>query len=180
MSEPTHSSESIITKVGAVVLRRHDGEVQVLAIQPKPKPKTPDDLPPIGLVRGTRMYRNADGIFVDANHDGRTVEEGVEYEPVRDTLHREIQEEAGVTHAMLMMAEITDLGPLLFASTKKTPYRIHWFVVLLPDSITLPHTGFQDSLHSEWVSLETFKNYVEAKKASRGYIAVIEQAMSAI
>lgn len=177
MSNATSEPESpTITKVGAAVLRKHEGMLQVLVIQPKPKAKTPNDLPPIGLVRGTRMYRDASGVLVDANHDGRTAPDGV-LEPVRETLHREIEEEAGVTKAMLMASNIIDMGPRVFASTKKIPYPIHWFVVVIPQTVQLPHTGFQDSLHSEWVTLEQFKNYVGAKKASCGYIAVIEEAI---
>ncbi len=166
------------TKVGAAVLRVAGDALHVLVIQPKPKPKTPNDLPPMGLVRGTRMYRDATGVFVDANHDGRTQPDG-EMEPVRDTLLREIEEEAGVTPAMLATARVVEMGPRLFASAKKTPYVIHWFVVVLDAAAqaALPHDGFKDSLHSEWVSLAQLMDYVAAGKASRGYVAVVEEAM---
>lgn len=169
-----------VTKVGAAVLRFEHGVPEVLVIQPKPKPKSPQDLPPIGLVRGTRMYRTPEGESIDANHDGRTAPpEGSILEPVRETLRREIEEEAGVTTDMLQKARIVDMGPRVFASLKKTPYRIHWFVVVLGEEAqrALPHRGFQDSLHSEWVRFETLQQYVAANKASPGYLAVVEEAM---
>lgn len=172
-------SASPVTKVGAAVLRITELQTELLVIQPKPKAKTPHDLPPIGLVRGTRMYRTVDGQDVDANHDGRTAPPAdALLEPLRETLAREIEEEAGVTRVMLAAAQVMEMGPRLFASTKKTPYPIHWFLVVLDANAqaALPHTGFKDSLYSEWVTLETLREYVAAGKASRGYVAVAEEA----
>lgn len=174
-------SIDVVTKVGAAVLRMRDGACDVLVIQPKPKARSPEDLPPIGLVRGTRMYRDAAGNDMDANHDGRTAPDG-ELEPVTETLAREIEEEAGVTRAMLEAARVIDMGPRMFASSKKTPYPIHWFVVVLDAKAqrALPHNGFKDSLYSEWVTLAKLREYVDAKKASRGYIAVAQEAMGLV
>lgn len=171
---------SLVTKVGAVILRVRSGTQEVLLIQPKPKPRTPDDLPPMGLPRGTRMYRNAAGNLVDADHDGRTAPPAAAVlEPVRETMAREMEEEAGLTTQMLARATVHALGPRLFASTKKTPYPIYWFVVVLAadDAATITHAALQDSLHSEWVTLERLQEYVESKKASRGYIAVAQEAL---
>ncbi len=180
MSEPASSAKyTIVTKVGAAVLREQGGQLQVLVIQPKPKPKTPDDLPPIGLVRGTRMYRDASGALVDANHDGRTVEAGVEFEPVRETLIREIEEEAGVTQAMLAAAQIIDLGPHIFPSQKKIPYPIHWFLVVFAADAVLPHDGFKDSLYSKWCTLDEAAELISSRKMSQAYAGVIDRALDA-
>ena len=175
-------AEPLITKVGAIVLREAGEGYEVLAIQPRPKAKSPDDLPPIGLVRGTRSYFDTStNTLIDADHNGRTAPpEGMVLEPLAHTLAREIEEEGGVTAAMLANAQVREMGARLFASAKKIPYPIYWYVVLLQDSDAeaLPLEGLQDSLHSEWVSLAKFVQYVEAGKASRGYIPVIEEALN--
>lgn len=177
------SGFELVTKVGAVVLRHSADDFEVLVIQPKPKAHTPEDLPPIGLVRGTRMMRLADGHMVDANHDGRTPPpEGAVLEPVEETLAREIEEEAGVTRTMLANARVYSLGAQLFASKKKTPYPIHWFAVVLdePSVATLSLSGMQDSLYSAWVRFSQLQEYVAEGKASPGYVAVVENALKQI
>lgn len=179
----TTSSFELVTKVGAVILRAAENGFEILVIQPKPKAATPDDLPPIGLVRGTRAMTLLNGQFVDANHDGRTPPpEGAVLEPLIETLAREIEEEAGVAREMLAGAAIHDLGAHLFASKKKTPYPIQWYAVVLDDSSAdqLSLTDMQDSLYSEWVSLAQLRIYVAEGKASPGYVGVVEKAFAAL
>lgn len=178
MQQPLSVSEDRITKVGAVVLRTDT--MQLLVIQPKPKPHTPEDLPPIGFVRGTRMYRDAAGIAQDANHDGRTAPpEGAVLEPLIDTLTREIDEEAGVTPAMLARAEIRTMGGRLFASRKKTPYPIYWFIVTLAaqDAVVPETVSPKDSLYVRWVTVPELQALVEEGRASPGYLEVAESTL---
>lgn len=170
----------MVTKVGAVVLRA-DGDVpRLLLVQPKPKPATPEDMPPMGLPRGTRMYALADGTMIDANHDGRTPPPpGAVLEPLTDTLAREIAEEAGVSADMLARAEVRDMGARLFASRKKTPYLIHWFVVVVrvEDAELIRVAPLKDSLSVRWVTLAELGALVESGKASAGYVAVAEEGL---
>ena len=179
--ESTSSFERV-TKVGAVVLRMAQDGFEFLIIQPKPKAATPDDLPPMGLVRGTRAMILPDGQVVDAHHDGLTAPPAnAVLEPLTETLAREIEEEAGVTREMLSTARVQDLGAHLFASKKKTPYPIQWYAVMLDESaVALSHTGMQDSLYSEWVSFTKLQEYVEKGKASSGYVPVVEMALTAL
>ena len=172
-----------VTKVGAVILRLNAGQPQVLLNQPHPKPHTPEDLPPLGLVRGTRMYRHASGQMVDADHDGSTPPPiGAELEPVRATLLREAEEEAGLTAAMIEAARVQDLGAHRFASRTKTPYWIHWFAVLLDEAAAdgLPLTGQKDALHTRWVTLAELKALVAHGKASAGYVPVVQMALATL
>lgn len=181
-----HSDDTsfpVITKVGAIVLRPTASGFELLVIQPKPKPKTPDDLPPIGLVRGTRAMRLADGAVVDANHDGRTAPPAdAVLEPLTETLAREIEEEAGIAGAMLANARVVEMGARLFGSLKKTPYPIHWYVVVLDAAsvAALPLTGMQDSLYSTWLTLAAFEGYVAEGKASPGYLPVVKEALGLV
>lgn len=174
------SEVSLVTKVGAVVLRADGDAPRVLLVQPKPKPATPEDLPPMGLPRGTRMYALADGNYVDANHDGNTPPPaGATLEAVAATFAREVEEEAGVNAAMLARASVTEMGVRLFASRSKPPYPIHWFVVLLhpADAEAVATAPLKDSLHVQWVMLAELRALVESGKASAGYVAVAEEGM---
>ncbi len=173
VSEPVN-----VTKVGAVVLRVDGAAPRLLLVQPKPKPATPEDMPPMGLPRGTRMYALADGNYVDANHDGNTPPPpGAQLEPLADTLAREAEEEAGVNAAMLARAEVREMGARLFASRKKAPYFVHWFVAVLDaaDAEAVVAAPLKDSLHVQWVTLAELRTLVETGKASAGYVAVAEE-----
>lgn len=180
---PDENPFPVITKVGAIVLRTMATGFELLVIQPKPKPKTPEDLPPIGLVRGTRAMQLVDGSIVDANHDGRTAPPAdAVLEPLAETLAREIGEEAGVMPEMLQRARVVEMGARLFGSLKKTPYPIHWYVVVLDNAsaAALPLTGMQDSLYSAWLTLAAFEGYVAEGKASPGYVPVVKEALSLV
>lgn len=170
----------MVTKVGAVVLRTDGAAPRVLLVQPRPKPHTPEDMPPMGLPRGTRMYALADGAMVDANHDGNTPPPpGAVLEPLADTLVREVEEEAGVSADMLARATVYEMGTRRFASRKKAPYPLHWFVVRLhaEDAEAVTGAPLKDSLHVQWVTLGELRALVESGKASAGYVIVAEEGL---
>ncbi len=179
---PTPVPDDIpVTKVGAVILRLRDGQPQVLLNQPRPKPLTPEDMPSPGLVRGTRMYQDASGQMLDANHDGRTPPpEGAVLEPLQKTLAREVEEEASLTLPMLELAQVKDLGAYQFPSRKKEPYPIHWYGVMLDEvaADALPLDGHRDALHTRWASLAELKAMVVEGRMSPGYVPIAELAVA--
>ena len=168
------SADSPILKIGAVVLRVGG---QVLVIQPKPKHA--GEIPPFVLPRGSRQYQDANGGW----HDARDVATGEKYaamlEPFTRALAREVEEEAGVTEAMLARADVHELGRLEFQSRSKGVYPIYWFVVRLDeaDAANLADTIPEDALGVRWATLDVIKAMAARGEFSAGYIAVIEAAL---
>lgn len=183
-----------VTKVGAVILRLSaNGAYEVLIA--KPKPKNAGDHAPMGLVRGTRKYwAAASQSYVDADHDGKTLPHGtVMWEPVRVTLANEVAEEAGIPPAMLAQQRIHDLGVHPFASINphKTPYSIHWFVVVLDGEAQQAQAdiaargGIADSLKTQWMNVANINAFTmirnpDAERISPGYLPVIEAAIALV
>ena len=161
--------------LGAVVLRA-DGAVLVV----QPKPKHAGEIPPFVLPRGSRQYRNEQGIWVDA----RDVATGEKYkdslEPFSRALEREVEEEAGVTPAMLARAEVCELGRMEFQSRSKGVYPIHWFVVTLDegDAAGAADAVPEDALSVRWATLDEIKAMAARNEFSGGYLEVIEAALS--
>ena len=182
MLDRHETTSSPVTKVGAVILHVNRGKVQFLLNQPRPKPETPDDMPRLGFVRGTRMYRGAgSSVWLDADHDGHTLPPaGVEFQPLLTTLAREMEEEASLSPAILAQATITDLGVHRFASSSKTPYDIHWFAVFLPEdaATALPLHGHRDAVFTQWVTLAELQAMVAQGNISSGYSAIADYAIA--
>jgi 8-oxo-dGTP pyrophosphatase MutT (NUDIX family) len=168
------SPDSPILKIGAVVLRA-DGAVLIV----QPKPKHSGEIPPFVLPRGSRQYQDDAGAWVDA----RDVATGEQYqdrlEPFTRALAREVQEEAGVTLAMLARADVRELGRLEFQSRTKGIYPIYWFVVTLAevDAEGLVDTVPEDALGVRWAKLDDIKAMAARGGFSAGYVSVIEAAL---
>ena len=174
MSLTPTSPDSPILKIGAVVLRA-DGAVLVV----QPKPKHAGEIPPFVLPRGSRQYQGEQGTWVDA----RDVATGEKYkdslEPFSRALEREVEEEAGVTPAMLARANMHELGRLEFQSRSKGVYPIHWFVLTLneADVAAVANAVPEDALSVRWATLEEIKAMAARKEFSGGYVSVIEAAL---
>lgn len=174
MSLTPTSPDSPILKIGAVVLRA-DGAVLVV----QPKPKRAGELPPFVLPRGSRQYQDETDAWVDA----RDVATGEKYrdrlEPFARALAREVEEEAGVTPAMLSRADVRELGRMEFQSRTKGVYPIHWSVVKLTaaDAATVADAMPEDALAVRWATLGEIKAMAVRGEFSGGYVPVIEAAL---
>lgn len=145
----------------------------------RPKPKTPGEVPPFVLPRGSRQYQDVNGVW----HDARDEETGARFasrlEPFARALEREVAEEAGVTSAMLARAQVVELGAMEFASRSKGTYPIHWFLVIPApaDAALLDETLPEDAMALEWATLEEIKAMAATGEFSAGYVPVIEVAL---
>jgi hypothetical protein len=179
-----------ITKVGGVVMRVNaQGEYEFLICQPKGKGTKPG-LPPMGLPRGTRQYRDAvSGKWVDAPRDSTPLPQGVEWEMPEQTLAKELWEEAGIAPEILATQQVTSLGVRVFGSVSKTPYLIHWFLVALDEAAQAAQAAvdaagdIQDSHGTRWVTRAAMWQLTqqlseEAERVSSGYLAVIDRVLA--
>lgn len=146
----------------------------------QPIPKRAGEVPAFVLPRGSRQYQDEAGAW----HDARDAATGAKYsatlEPFARGLAREIEEEAGVTPAMLQQSRVTELGALAFQSRTKGVYPIHWFVVEL-DEIAAQQLLQQtpvDALAVRWATLHEIKEMAACGEFSAGYIPVIERVLA--
>lgn len=189
------ADNSPILKVGAVLLRRchavggvaanqrinGSADYEILIIQPIPK--NSGELPQFVLPRGSRQYSlmAVDGSVVW--HDARDAATGIEHaarlEPFSRALAREIEEEAGVSAAMLARAAQSELGALEFQSRTKGIYPIYWFVVTLQDAdaARLMQQMPVDALAVRWTRFDEIRAMAAEGEFSAGYIPVIEAAL---
>ena len=195
MSLTPLSADSPVLKIGAVVLKRvtshqspvaskealHDAspvtDYEILIV--RPHPKTPGEVPPFVLPRGSRQYQDADGQWHDARDMATGVKHAATLEPFTRALAREIEEEAGVTPSQLAAARVTELGAMDFASRSKGVYPIHWFVVVptAEDAATLALQMPKDATELHWASLDEIKTMAAKGEFSPGYVSVIEAAL---
>lgn len=190
------ASQIPVLKIGAVIVASHQSpvaskdtrsletgdrglETSILILQPIPK--RAGEVPAFVLPRGSRQYQDADGNW----HDARDAETGLRFhetlEPFARGLAREVEEEAGVTPAMLAAAQVRALGSRMFQSRTKGVYPIHWFVVQL-DENAAQQVMMQkpiDALSVRWATLAEIKDMAARGEFSAGYVPVIEEALRA-
>lgn len=167
-----------VNKVGAIILRGLEtGAPQVFVVQPY---GTKPDNPPFVLPRGTRAYRKPDGTLVDAR-DAETARAQADHlEDFRETLAREIEEEAGMTPAQLAQSKVIELGALPFESRSKGVYPVQWYIVI-PDVRTaaaLANQASVDSQHKGWSNVAEMETMATAGTFSKGYVAVVKEALN--
>lgn len=167
-----------VNKVGAIILRGLEtGAPQVFVVQPY---STKGDNPAFVLPRGTVAYRDADGKLVDAR-DAETARAQADHlEDFRETLAREIEEEAGMTPEQLRQSKVIELGPLIFESRTKGKYPVQWYIVI-PDVRTAASLAKQDAVdsqHKGWSNLAEMEKMADGGSFSRGYIAVVKAAFN--
>ncbi len=201
MSLTPLSADSPVLKIGAVVLKRvasHQSPVaskaalndaspvtdyEILIV--RPHPKTPGEVPPFVLPRGSRQYQDEAGAWHDARDMATGVKHAATLEPFKRALAREIEEEAGVSAQQLAAARVTELGAMNFASRSKGVYPIHWFVVTLAaadasalDTQIASKQYPADATELRWASLEEIKTMAAQGEFSAGYVPVIEAALT--
>lgn len=164
-------------------LTTHDSRLthhQFLIIQPIPK--TPGEVPPFVLPRGSRQYQDANGNWQDARDEATGTQHAATLEPFVRALERELAEEAGVSSAMLARARVVELGDMMFTSRSKGTYPIHWFVVIPApeDAALLGHELPEDATAIAWASLDDIKAMAATGEFSAGYVAVIEVALQTL
>ena len=163
-----------IHKIGLCVLC--DG--RVLLVQPCGK--TPElGEAPFVLPRGTRAWRDANGMLIDA----RTVEEAVLHadalEAMRDTAKREAHEEAGVPPALFDACAVVELGSIIYHSeTGKGSYPIMWFMLHLSAQQKTQLEPPADSMETRFVTLDEFATLLGEGRARAGYLDVARHALA--
>ncbi len=168
-----------VLKIGAVVLRGADAKGLPDILIVRPHPKTPGEVPPFVLPRGSRQYQDAAGAW----HDARDAQTGAQYaarlEPFMRGLQREVEEEAGVDSAMLARAQVQELGTMEFTSRTKGVYPIYWFVVTLAaaDTARVSDRLPADASALQWATLDDIKAMAATGSFSGGYVPVIEAAL---
>lgn len=207
LHDATNASLSPVLKIGAVVVRvmtqpdsgvrsasePHSGggkqceggkapfnHFQLLII--RPKPKTPGEVPPFVLPRGSRQYQDANGVWHDARDEETGARHAERLEPFARALEREVAEEAGVTSEMLARARVVEFGTMEFASRTKGNYPIHWFLVIPApaDAALLDETLPEDTTALEWASVDAIKAMAATGEFSAGYVPVIEAALQVL
>lgn len=145
----------------------------------RPIPKTPGDIPAFVLPRGSRQYQDATGAWHDARDAATGAAHAASLEDFRRAFEREVEEEAGVTPAMLARARVVEMGPLMFQSRSKGVYPIYWFVALLAqaDAARVVETTPADATETRFASLDEIRTLAASGDFSAGYIPVIEAAL---
>ena len=184
--------ENIPYKVGGVILRGLNTDTpQVLITQPRPKPETPNDIPPMGLPRGTRKYWTKESPFAakvwqDVPRDGTTPMPATKYlEPATSTLQSEVHEEAGMRPEWLRQQPVYDMGAKEFTSLTKAPYMVQWYVITPNEATQQKMQGepLKDAVKTEWVSVEELKRRTNLTRGEQDYVnpnylPIVEEAIS--
>lgn len=178
-AHPILSPEPPVYKVGALILHRAASGLEVLIV--RPQPKHAGEVPPFVLPRGSRQYRDAQGVWHDARDAATAAAHAAHLETLTGTLLREIEEEAGVPPNILRAAQLFELGVRDFASRSKGRYPIHWFVVVL-GTAALPklHAVPSDAMAVRWESLAEIEAMAKHGEFSAGYLPVIREAMEGL
>lgn len=155
---------------------RDDGRVLIL----QPIPKNAGDVPAFVLPRGSRQYQDEHGQWVDARDVATGEKYAASLEPYARGLAREVEEEAGVTAAMLSRAKVNEMGVMDFQSRTKGVYPIFWFRVVATeaDAAVLEKATPVEAFSLRWAALDEIKTMAAQGKFSAGYVPVIERALS--
>lgn len=163
----------VIHKIGILPLARRGGQVVALIHKPVPKDGTSDVA--WGLARGTRMYRDAGGHWVDARHVADAEAHVATLEAPVQTARREMQEELDVAEAE-MEAGLVDIGPITYDSAMKGAYPIHWFSGWV-DDIAKPRQPV-DAEAVRWVTLDEVRAMADRGLFKASYLPVVEAIMA--
>ena len=186
----TSGSYAPVYKVGGILLRGLDGDApEVLITQPRPKPETPHDIPPMGLPRGTRQYWKRDGALGKTWYDARNAETALanakNLEPLTSTLQSEVHEEAGMRPEWLRQQPGFELGTKEFKSSTKAPYLVQWYVIM-PNEATqqkMLTEPLKDAVKTEWVSVPELKRRTMLTRGKQDcvnptYLPIVEEAIA--
>jgi 8-oxo-dGTP pyrophosphatase MutT (NUDIX family) len=169
----------LVYKAGAVILRRRaDGTPEILITRPKPARE--GERPKLVLPRGSRQYRSG-GQWIDARDEATAQANAATLEPLRRTVMREMEEEAGLPAAVFDGTDVTlhELGIRQFASSSKPPYDIYWMVILPNEAALSQMLPMTDHLLEpvQWLGLAGIEALVEAGDFSAGYVSVIRETL---
>lgn len=150
-----------------------DGAPRYLIVKPKGKG---DDTPYV-LPRGTRMYRDPEtGTMIDARDEKTATKYADFLEDMRVTAARELEEEAGVPHAIYNARNPIEIGEVFYDSPSKGRYPIMWFAVNLQvEDIKTIRTA-RDSVEVKWMTLAEYEAHARKGHARVGYADIIKRA----
>lgn len=163
----------VIHKIGIVPLCRCDGKVVALIHKPAPKDGSSDVA--WGLARGTRMYLDAGGQWVDARSVADAEAHEAALEALVETARREMAEELDVAEAE-MEGGLVDIGPITYDSAMKGAYPIHWFSGWVAD--VAKARAPVDAEAVRWVTLDEVRAMVQDGRFKASYLPIVEAIMA--
>jgi|GEM_PF-5379399 len=193
-----------VYKVGAVILRQRpdaghtsqgnavEGDtIEALIVRPHPTQNN-GTLPNLALPRGSRKFdtgkkdEHGNVIWQDIrNLEDAKAAVHRRWEPVAETLLREMKEEAGIQRAdLLKSADVYEMEERPYASPGKgETYPVYWYVVWADDAmIKNMDNPPEHSSEARWCTLNELKNLVseehpEHSQFSKGYYDVVKEAI---
>lgn len=173
-----------IHKVGIIVLMRSGATEEWRVLLVRPKAKNLGEATPFVPPRGSRQYRDDNGVWNDARSGEDAVRHAhKEWEGYAATATRELEEEAGIPASLVEEHGLIEHGARDYhalhkpADARDVAYPIYWFrLEVTPEDGVKLHPP-EDAAEVGWFTLKQMEEEAARGAARPGYVAVVKEAM---